>query len=46
MRAELDRKAAPSELENAAKANGMVPAGKSGFITLETGTLQGGPPAN
>ena len=27
MRAELDRKASPTELEKAAKANGMVPAG-------------------
>ena len=31
MRAELDRKASPTELEKAAKANGMVPAGKSGL---------------
>ena len=43
MRAELDRK--PTELEKAAKANGMVPAGTSGFITLETGTVEGGTPA-
>lgn len=45
MRAELDRKASPTELEKAAKANGMVPAGSSGFITLETGTVEGGTPA-
>ena len=45
MRAELDRKASPTELEKAAKANGMVPAGTSGFITLETGTAEGGTPA-
>ena len=45
MRAELDRKASPTELEKAAKANGMVPAGASGFITLETGTVEGGTPA-
>ena len=45
MRAELDRKAWPTELEKAAKANGMVPAGTSGFITLETGTVEGGTPA-
>ena len=45
MRAELDRKASPTELEKAAKANGMVPAGKSGFITLETGTVEAGTPA-
>ena len=41
MRAELDRKASPTELEKAAKANVMVPAGTSGFITLETGTVEG-----
>lgn len=45
MRAELDRKASPTELEKAAKANGMVPAGTSGFITLATGTVEGGTPA-
>ena len=45
MRAELERKASPAELEKAAKANGMVPAGTSGFITLETGTVEGGTPA-
>ena len=45
MRAELDRKASPTELEKAAKANGMVPAGTSGFITLETGTVEAGTPA-
>ena len=45
MRAELDRKASPAELEKAAKANDMVPAGTSGFITLETGTVEGGTPA-
>lgn len=45
MRAELDRKASPAELKKAAKANGMVPAGTSGFITLETGTVEGGTPA-
>ena len=45
MRAELDRKASPTELEKAAKANGMVPAGTSGFITLETGTVEGRTPA-
>ena len=45
MRAELDRKASPAELEKAAQANGLVPAGTSGFITLETGTVEGGTPA-
>ena len=42
---ELDLKASPTELEKAAQANGMVPAGKSGFITLETGTVEAGTPA-
>ena len=45
LEAELDRKASPTELEKAAKANGMVPAGKSGFITLETGSVEAGTPA-
>ena len=35
MRAELDRKASPTELEKAAKANGMV----------ETGSVEAGTPA-
>ena len=42
MRAELDRKASPTELERAAKANGMVPAGSPGFISLDKGTVEGG----
>ena len=45
MRAELDRKASPTELERAAKANGMVPAGSPGFISLDKGTVEGGTPA-
>lgn len=45
MRAELDRKASPTELERAAKANGMVPAGSLGFISLDKGTVEGGTPA-
>ncbi|MFC2556307.1 MAG: hypothetical protein ACFNXV_00210 [Pauljensenia sp.] len=45
MRAELDRKASPTELERAAKANGMVPAGSPGFIALDKGTVEGGTPA-
>ena len=44
-RAELDRKASPTELERAAKANGMVPAGSPGFISLDKGTVEGGTPA-
>ena len=45
MRAELDRKASPTELERAAKANGMVPEGSPGFISLDKGTVEGGTPA-
>ena len=45
MRAELDRKASPTELDRAAKANGMVPAGSPGFISLDKGTVEGGTPA-
>ena len=45
MRAELDRKASPTELERAAKADGMVPAGSPGFISLDKGTVEGGTPA-
>ena len=45
MRAELDRKTSPTELERAAKANGMVPAGSPGFISLDKGTVEGGTPA-
>ena len=45
MRAELDRKASPTELGRAAKANGMVPAGSPGFISLDKGTVEGGTPA-
>lgn len=45
MRAELDRKASPTELERAAKANGMVPAGSPGFVSLDKGTVEGGTPA-
>lgn len=45
MRAELERKASPTELERAAKANGMVPAGSPGFISLDKGTVEGGTPA-
>jgi len=37
--------APPSALEAAARANGMVPAGPTGFITLGTGTVEGGKPA-
>ena len=45
MRAELDRKASPTELRRPRKPTVMVPAGTSGFITLETGTVEGGTPA-
>ena len=45
LRAQLDEAASPSALEAAARANGMVPAGPTGFITLGTGTVEGGKPA-
>lgn len=32
----------PSNLERAARAQGMVPAGPTGFITLSTGSVEGG----
>lgn len=45
MQAELEKLASPSALQQAAIANGMVPAGTTGFITLSTGTVEGGTPA-
>lgn len=45
MRAELDRKASSAELGKAAETSGMVSAGKSGFIMLETSTVEAGTPA-
>ncbi|MDO5729060.1 MAG: hypothetical protein Q4P71_05475 [Actinomycetaceae bacterium] len=35
----------PANLERAARAQGMVPAGPTGFITLSTGSVEGGTPA-
>lgn len=45
MQAQLEQAASPSSLEQAARAQGMVPAGKTGFITLKNGTVEGGTPA-
>lgn len=45
MQARIEEAASPSSLENAARAQGMVPAGKTGFITLGTGAVEGGTPA-
>ena len=45
MQADLEEAASPAKLQEAAERNGMVPAGKTGFITLETGTVEGGAPA-
>lgn len=46
MRAVIEEAASPASLEAAARNAGMVPAGKSGLITLSTGTVEGGTPAN
>lgn len=45
MKAQLEEAASPSALEKAALAQGMVPAGDTGFITLKSGTVEGGTPA-
>lgn len=45
MQARIEEAASPSSLEEAARAQGMVPAGKTGFITLSTGAVEGGTPA-
>lgn len=45
MQAELERRSSPIALEEAARAQGMVPAGPTGFIRLATGTVEGGVPA-
>jgi len=41
--AELDRKAAPAELAQAAQGLGMVPADGTGWVSLADGTVQGAP---
>ncbi|MBB6334447.1 hypothetical protein [Schaalia hyovaginalis] len=46
MQAVIEEAASPASLEAAARNAGMVPAGKSGLITLSTGTVEGGTPAN
>ncbi|MDC4233076.1 hypothetical protein M3T53_05035 [Actinomyces sp. B33] len=45
MQARLEELASPSSLQRAAEANGMVPAGPTGFITLSSATVEGGTPA-
>lgn len=42
MQAKIEQAASPSSLEAAARAQGMVKAGRTGFITLGTGTVEGG----
>ena len=42
LQTQLQEKASPVELENAAKAQGMVHAGKLGTIRLSDGTAEGG----
>ncbi|QPK81864.1 hypothetical protein G7Y41_03305 [Schaalia sp. ZJ405] len=46
LQARLESAASPAALEKAAKEHGMVPSGSTGFITLKTGTVEGGAPAN
>ncbi|WP_022868042.1 hypothetical protein [Schaalia vaccimaxillae] len=45
MQAQIEEAASPVKLKEAALNNGMVPAGQTGFITLGTGTVEGGAPA-
>ena len=42
LQTQLQEKASPVELEKAAKAQGMVQAGKLGTIRLSDGTVEGG----
>lgn len=42
----LQSESSPANLEKQARALGMVPAGPTGFITLSTGSVEGGTPAN
>lgn len=46
MQADIRQAASPGALEAAARGAGMVPAGASGLITLSTGSVEGGVPAN
>lgn len=45
MQVRIEEVSSPSSLETQARAQGMVPAGKTGFITLNTGVVEGGTPA-
>lgn len=46
MQARIETTASPAALEAAARNAGMVPAAKSGLITLSTETVEGGTAAN
>ena len=41
----LQKVSSPQRLKQAAHAQGMVPSGATGFITLSDGTIEGGQPA-
>lgn len=45
LQTQLQEIASPISLEKAARAQGMVPAGATGFISLSGGTVEGGQPA-
>lgn len=42
LQSQLQQVSSPVALEEAARAHGMVPAGPTGFISLEAGTVEGG----
>ncbi|WP_026460859.1 hypothetical protein [Schaalia suimastitidis] len=42
MQEELQRRSSATALQEAATAQGMVPAGRAGVVTLSTGTVEGG----
>ena len=42
MQAQIEKAASASELEKAATAQGMVKGGRTGFINLGAGTIEGG----
>ncbi len=42
LRTQLQEKSSPTSLDKKARAAGMVPAGRTGIIRLETGTVEGG----
>lgn len=45
LQTKLQEVSSPVSLERAARAQGMVPAGQTGIITLSTGSVEGGQPA-